>query len=201
MTRKKKILFIGASGAVAEKVIPILSKTYDIVGVSGHRKNLQPYCIDFYTGDLFMEHQTIFMDVFKHHTFESIVWNSVRYFPSLVLKSTRQKLHAEFDLAIALPIECLRTAMDFSFSKGTFITITSLLAFGIKPNWSSYSITKRGQIILTEYLCFELQDYEIFPKAIALGSVPNISPENIAAAFTNAIENIDPSKSLYAVEK
>jgi short-subunit dehydrogenase len=168
---KKKVLFVGASGAVASKLIPELSEHYDIVGISRTKRDLSSHCVDFYAGDLFVEYAEIFAQVFDRHEFNSIIWNPVQYHPNALLNTSRQILHAEFDLAVALPLECLRSAINHSFADGTFLIVTSLLAFGNKPTWGSYSMSKRAQVILAEYLAKEISDKRIFPKAIALGSV------------------------------
>lgn len=197
---KKKILFVGASGAVASKVIPSISNTYDIVGLVGKRRELEKYCVDFYVGDLLREYKEILNLIFKKHKFDSIVWNPVRYFPGPLLKSSREALHTEFDLAVALPIECLRMAVKHSFGENcTFLLITSQLGLGKKPGWGSYSIVKRGQFILNEYLAVELFEKGIFPKTLALGSVPKISEEILTDVIIRAIENNDPSKLFYLV--
>jgi short-subunit dehydrogenase len=198
---KKKVLFVGASGAVASKLIPALSESYDIVGISRTKRDLSQHCVDFYTGDLFVQSDEIFTQVFDSREINSIIWNTVQYHPSPLLNTSRQALHAEFDLAVALPLECLRSAINHSFKDGTFLIITSLLAFGNKPTWGSYSMVKRAQVILAEYLAKELSDARIFPKAIALGSVSMIPSEVMHEAFINAIENNDPAKIIYKLNE
>ena len=186
---KKKILFVGASGAVASKVLPKLTTEYHIVGISRKQRSLEQYCTAFYTGDLLHDHKSIFQEIFVSHQFEAIIWNPVLYFPRPLITSSREILHTEFDLAVALPLECLKVAMESGFSRGTFIVVTSLLAFGKKPRWGSYSIVKRAQVVLAEYLADELEEKHVAVTAIALGSVGSIPIEKIQAIFKEAIQN------------
>jgi len=195
---KKKVLFVGAGGTVAEKVLPRLADAYTIVGIAGHRRDLEPYCTEFHTAELTSDYEHLFEDVLSRHAFHAIVWNAVRYFPAPLLEASRSDMHIEFDIAVALPLECLRRAVAHNFkSGGTFIVVTSGLAFSTKPPWGSYSIVKRAQAILVEYLAQELSLRHIYPKAIALGAVERLLPETLEILFTHAIENSEPEKILY----
>ncbi len=193
---KEKVLFVGAGGAVAGKLLPELAQTYDIVGIAGKRCDLAPYCVELVSGELTSGHERLFEDAFSRHAFNAIVWNVVRYHPAPLLATPRGTLHLEFDLGIALPLECLRLAMAHGFS-GSFILVTSGLAFGVKPSWGSYSIVKRGQVIMTDYLAQELANRDVYPKAIALGTITNIPVATLVEVFGRAIENADPEKTLY----
>ena len=194
---REKILFVGAGGAVASVLLPSLAKHYDIVGIAGSRKDLERQCIDFYSADLIKE-PGLFSEIFSRHAFKSIVWNSVRYHPGPLLQSSRQTLHEEFDIAVALPVECLRSALEYGFGKdATFILVTSGLAFFTKESWGSYSIVKHGQVILAEYLAQELAAQGVSTKAIALGTVTDIPATTFEEVFLRAIRNADPVKILY----
>ncbi len=196
---RKKILFVGLGGAVAEKLIPLLAETYDIVGVSGKRKNLKTFCVDFYSTDLFTYHPSLFAHLFVHHTFDGIVWNPVYYHPAPLIEETVDSLHKAFDMAVTLPLVCLREALEYGFTNGSFICVSSLLAFGVKPRWGAYSITKNGQVILAQYLAQELAAQKIHTKTIALGGISPIPDDTLLAVFTHALENSDPGKTLYKV--
>jgi len=189
------ILFVGAGGAVASKLLPGLAERYDIVGIAGKRVDLARYCIELAGGELGAEHTRLFEQACSCHRFHSIVWNAVRYFPTPLVESSREMLHREFDLAIALPLACLRAALAHGFT-GTFVIVTSGLAFGTRPPWGSYSILKRGQIVMAEYLAAELAG-RVQPKAIALGAIAEIPATTLAEVFERAIENADPGKVLY----
>ncbi|MDO8408305.1 MAG: hypothetical protein Q7S95_03680 [bacterium] len=192
---KKEILFIGAGGAVAGKLLPGLAKTYDIVGIAGRRSDLAPYCIELISGELTSEHERLFGDAFSRYAFHSIIWNAVRYHPMPLIESSRGTLHLEFDLGIALPLACLRAALAHGFA-GTFIMVTSGLAFGVKPSWGSYSIMKRGQVIMAHYFAKELGG-RIHAKAIALGTIGDIPASTLRNVFERAIENADSDTVAY----
>lgn len=194
---KEKLLFVGASGAVAEKALPALAEHYDLVGITRTNQALAPYCVELLSGDLTSEASRLFEEVFARHAFSSIVWNVVRYHPSSLMGSTRGAMHVEFDLGIALPLECLKCAVSHGLSEGTFVLVTSGLAFGISPPWGSYSIIKRGQVVLAEYLAAELRDQGIAAKTIALGAVAQVPFSTIGEVFTRAAANTDPEKLLY----
>jgi len=193
---KEKVLFVGASGAVAGKLLPRLTQTYDIIGVVGRRRELEPYCIELIGGELTSEGERLFEGVFSRHAFKSVIWNAVRYHPMPLIESPRGTLHLEFDLGIALPLTCLQVALAHGFA-GTFIMVTSGLAFGVKPLWGSYSIVKRGQVIMTEYLAGELASRSVHPKAIALGAIADVPIATLYEVFEHAIENTDPDRVLY----
>jgi len=199
---RKKILFVGASGAVASRVIPFLVKTYDVVGISRKRTDTKTNCVDFYIGDLLTEHEHLFATIFALHTFDAIIWNAVRYFPQEIRQASRETLHTEFDLGVVLPLECLRTALEHQSLSGSekliFICMTSGLAFGVKPSWGSYSIVKRGQVILAEYLAQESREH-VSAKAIALGAVPDTPDTILHDVIIQALESDDDTKVLYAI--
>jgi len=201
-SRRKKILFVGASGAVASRIIPFLAETYDVVGISRKRDDMKTHCVDFYIGDLLTEHEHLFITIFALHAFDAIVWNAVRYFPQEVLRASRETLHTEFDLGVALPLECLRTALEYRSLSGSekliFVCMTSGLAFGVKPSWGSYSIVKRGQVILAEYLAQESCEH-VSARAIALGAVPDTPDSILQDVIAQALESSDDTKVLYTV--
>lgn len=195
---KEKVLFVGAGGAVASKAIPELAATYDIVGIAGRRRDLERYCIEFASAELTGGAPRIFEELCSRHAFRSIVWNAVRYHPGPLLATSRGALHFEFDIGIALPLECLRAALASGFGNGaTFVTVTSGLAFGMKPSWGSYAIVKRGQVIMTDYLAEELAGRGIHPKAVALGAIADVPAPTLREVFERAIDNADPGKTLY----
>ena len=193
---RRKVLFVGAGGAVAGKLLPELAKTYDIVGIAGRRHELAPYCIELVHEELTSGAERLFADIFSRHTFRSIIWNAVRYHPMPLIESSRGTLNLEFDISVALPLTCLRAALTHGFAE-SFIMVTSGLAFGVKPSWGSYSIVKRGQVILAEYLAVELAGKDIQPKAIALGAIAEVPSATLVQVFERAIENADPGKTLY----
>ncbi len=185
--RKKKILFVGAGGEVASKIIPLLAETYDIVGIAGKRDALRPYCVDMYSGDLFTEYQALFDTAFRTHTFDVIVWNPVKYFFTSLMESTRESLHREFDLAVALPIECVRSAREIQNFKGTFILVSSLSAFNYRKDLATYSIVKNAQIRTAEVLSLELEGV-IAAKVITPSTVIHVPTEELLQLFTDAID-------------
>lgn len=195
---RKKILFVGAGGTLASKVIPLLAEKYDIVGIAGKRQELKEYCTDFYSVNLLAEYKTVFQNVFQKHSFDVVIWNPVRYFFTPLIGTSRESLHTEFDLAVALPVECVRALLPFSTKNTIFIIISSLSAFSHSKNLASYGIIKNAQIKLVEMFTVELAD-RMFFKAIAPGSVPKIPTENLVENFISAIENDEPSKTLYRV--
>jgi len=184
---KPKLLFVGASGAVARKVLPTLAERYSIVGVSRAHDEGRPHCIDFYTGDILHDYEGLFSKVFKTHHFDAIIWNVVRYFPGSLHEATRGTLHTEFDLAIALPVACLQFALRSGFGGGSpFVLVSSQLAFGRKASWGSYSIVKEGQVALAQYLTDELSP-QVVPRIIAPGSVPAIPGSVLSESFIEAL--------------
>ena len=197
---------MGASGALAERVIPLLASHYEIVGVTHTSRTLANSMSRLYNGDLLSSHEELFNDIFTAHKIDAVIWNPVRYFPMPLLESSRTILHTEFDLACALPLECVKSAMRHGWgTKGvssgkTFVLITSLLAFGHKPHWGSYAIAKRAEVVLGEYLEKELAPYGITMKTIALGEVPKISPPFLLEQLTRAIENADTTTQLYKID-
>lgn len=198
---RKKILFVGSSGVVARKVLPVLSKEYDIVGLSRVRKDGAPYCSRHYIGDLLHEHETIFERIFNENQFDAIVWNAVRYFPGPLHQATRPTLHTEFDLAVALPLQCLQVALRHRFGAGSpFLLISSQLAFGRKSGWGSYSVMKHAQVILADYISDELA-HQVLPRVIAPSSVPLIPDMVLARAFGEALEVGDKGRTLYIVDE
>lgn len=192
---RKKILFVGAGGAVAGSLLPELARRYGIVGIAGKRRDLEPHCLEMLSGELTSEGPRLFEEICSRHDFRAIIWNAVRYHPMPLIESSRGTLHLEFDLGIALPLECLKAALAHGFD-GSFVFVTSGLAFGIKPPWGSYSIVKRGQVIAAEYLARELGD-RIRAKCIALGAISDIPAATLDEVFTRAIENSDPETITY----
>ena len=200
MPPKKQILFVGASGAVAQKILPHLSHTYSVIGLSRSHTTLRSYCSAYYTGDLLTENAQIFDKLFTAHTFDAIIWNVVRYFPKRLSETSREILHTEFDLGVALPTLCLQSALRHGFTHNkTFTLVSSQLAFGKKPLWGSYSITKRGQIILASYLNDELLEQGVSLKVLAPGRVPDTADTILYDACARAVENTDPEKILYTI--
>ena len=187
-TRKKKILFVGAGGEVASTVLPLLAETYDIVGIAGKRDALKQYCVDMYAGNLFTDYAALFDTAFRAHTFDVIVWNPVKYFFTSLMESTRESIHREFDLAVALPIECVRAARQIQNFKGTFILVSSGSAFSYRKDLATYSIVKNAQIRTAEVLSLELQGVAV-AKVITPGTVKFTSSEELLRLFTDAIED------------
>lgn len=199
---KKKVFFVGASGNVAQTVIPALSTSYSIVGLSKHRKDMGRYFTHLYTADLHTEYSHIFTEIMKSHTFDAVVWSPVRYFPSPILHSSREILHTEFDLAVALPLECIKIARMYGFTENkTFTFVTSGLGFDTKPNWGSYSIAKTAENMLSSSLRLELEEKDIAIKLLALGSIQKTLDSTIIQAFIDCIENTDSGKMLYRVDE
>ena len=99
-----KILFVGAGGAVAGKVLPELKKHYDIVGIAGRRRDLEPHCLEMLSGELTSEGPRLFEEVCSRHTFRAIIWDAVRYHPMTLIESSRGTLHLEFDIGVVLPV-------------------------------------------------------------------------------------------------
>jgi NAD(P)-dependent dehydrogenase (short-subunit alcohol dehydrogenase family) len=197
---KKNILFVGASGVVAEKVVPALSERYRLVGVSRKRTDLSHFFAEFLVGDLTSDSHKIFLRLFRQNLFDSIIWNPVIYSPSPALGISREKLRDEIDVAVGLPAECVRIAVKHGFlGNRSFVLVTSQLAFGVRTPWCSYSIVKRGQIVLGNYLAEELRDFGVVIKMLALGVVSEISEREMSDAFCGAIENLEPEKQLYTV--
>ncbi len=201
LKKKKKILFVGAGGMVASAILPRLSKTYEIVGIAGKRDDLRAYCSEFYTGDLVRDHTSLFEKVFTQHVFHSIIWNPGRFFHSKLLDSSREHLLTEFDLGVALPLECLKRGKESLAPGATFVVISSTDAFNMPPGRGSYSIIKRSQVDMVGYLARELSGEDIFSKAIALGRVGEIPTDLLEKAFIRAIENAESlTKALYIVQ-
>ena len=191
MNGKRSVLFVGAGGQVAGRLLPGLAERYDIVGIAGRRAHLSPYCRRFIQGELTSESARLFDEALADGPFDAIIWNAVRYHLSPMMESTRGSLHLEFDLAIALPLECLRTALARGFS-GRFILVSSGFAFGFGPVHGSYSIVKRGQVILAEYLSRELAGRLEGAAAIAVRILSETPDAVLLEAFTDAIEGSVP---------
>jgi short-subunit dehydrogenase len=200
MQGKKKILFVGAGGELASKLLPTLSQTYDIVGIAGKRDDLRRYCVDMYRGDLIKDHRILFETACRAHTLDAIIWNPVRYFFTPFLESTRESLHIEFDLAVALPVECIKIARKEQNFTGTVVLISSMSAFGYRKDLATYSLVKNAQIKLAELLSLELGDSTVL-KVVAPASVRNLAVEKIARTFIAAIENSDATQMLYTIEQ
>ena len=197
---KKKILFVGAGGELASRVMPALSEQYDIVGIGGRRDELRSLCTDFHSGELFANYATLFSNVFSAHIFDAIVWNPVHYTMLPLMKSSRESLHAEFDMAVALPIECVKTAIEKGQRGFVFVLVSSLSAFGYAKHLPSYGIVKNAQIKLADMLSQELRD-DLACKVIAPGSVKKISTPRLVEAFRASIDNSEPTKALYKLEE
>lgn len=198
-TRRKKILFVGAGGEVATKVLPTLAGKYNIVGIIRNRAELSKYCVDVYSGDLFTNYAEIFDVVFRAHQFDAIVWNAVRYFSSSFQNSTREGLHAEFDIAVALPLACVKAARKEQNFKGTFSLISSRAGLKFyREDLATYSLVKNAQIKFAELLAQELEGV-VAVKVIAPGAVRSIPKDELVRIFAEAIENADPKRMLYIV--
>jgi NAD(P)-dependent dehydrogenase (short-subunit alcohol dehydrogenase family) len=198
----KKILFIGASGVVAEKVISELSKQYDIVGVSKSNKKLRNYCTDYYTINLLQEYRTFFSMLFQKHIFDIIIWNPVAYFLLPLDKITRAMFHTEFDVGVVLALECFKSAYANGFSGNkVFIIISSLMAYGVRENRGTYSIVKQAQIRLAESLSCEYDRNDIAFKVIAYDSIPSINEATMIKSFVQSIENTNPEKITLKVDR
>lgn len=193
---KKKILFVGAGGEVASTVLPLLAKTYDIVGIAGKRDTLRPYCIDMYSGNLFNDYAALFETAFRAHKFDVIIWNPVKYFFTSLIESTRESIHREFDLAVALPIECVRSARRTQGFKGTFVIVSSMSAFNYRKDLATYSIVKNAQIRTAEVLSLELEG-AVAAKVVVPSTVVHIPSEELLRLFTDAIEDTNSQKIFY----
>jgi len=198
--QKKKMLFVGAGGEVASMVLPSLAETYDIVGIAGKRDTLKQYCVAMHSGNLFTDYSTPFDTVFHGHKFDVIVWNPVKYLFTSLMDSTREGLHREFDLAVALPIECVRSARTVQDFKGNFILVSSLSAFNYREDLATYSIVKNAQIRTAEVLSLELEG-SVAAKVVAPSTVRYIPSEELIQLFKAAIEDTDPHKIFYKIEK
>lgn len=195
---RKKILFVGAGGILASKIFPSLAKKYDIVGIGGKRGDLKEYCVDFYSGNLLTEYGRLFEKALDRHTFDVVIWNPVQYYFTPLIQTSRESLHIEFDIAIALPLELLRSILPKSAPASVFALISSMSAFHHSANLGSYGIVKNAQLKLVEGLSVELAG-RMFFKAIAPSSVPKIPTETLVDVFISAIENTEPAKILYKV--
>jgi NAD(P)-dependent dehydrogenase (short-subunit alcohol dehydrogenase family) len=195
---RKKILFVGAGGMLAAKILPTLAQHYDIIGIAGKRQELKQYCVDFYSCDLLTEYKTVFKEVLAKHVFDGIVWNPVAYYLKPLLESTRESFHIEFDIGVVLPLELVRMLVSSVAPNVVFVLVSSLSAYGYSPRLATYGVIKRAQLRLVHALSHELGDRMIF-KAIAPGSVPKISTEQLVRAFTAALENSEPSETLYKI--
>ncbi len=196
---KKKLLFVGAGGELASKVLPLLSKSYDIVGIAGRRDDLRPYCVEMYKGNLLTGYQQLFETAFRAHQFDIIIWNPVRYFFTSLMQSTRESLHTEFDIAVALAVECLKTARKEQNFSGTFVLVSSLSAFGYRKDLATYSIVKNAQVRFAKVLAEELKG-AVVVKIVAPGSVRAIPTESLGKAFISSLENEYPERVLYTVQ-
>ena len=140
MLVKKRVLFVGAGGAVATKLLPELSRMYDIVGIAGQHRELEPYCLELFSGELTTSYARLFEEAFSCHEFDAIVWNVVRFHPMPLIETSRGTLHLEMDLAIALPLECLRAALARGFS-GSLPPFTSAAAPPLTPPPRFFSLS------------------------------------------------------------
>jgi hypothetical protein len=199
MQKKKKILFIGAGGQLATKILPELSQTYDIVGIAGKRDGLRRYCVDMYCGNLFTSYSQLFETVFRAHTFDAIVWNAVRYFCTSFQDGTREGIHAEFDMAVALPIECIKSARKEQSFHGSFVLVSSRAGLNFyRADLATYSLVKNAQVKLAELLSQEFQGIMDI-KVVAPSAVRAISSNELVHTFVEAIENAAPQTMLYEV--
>jgi NAD(P)-dependent dehydrogenase (short-subunit alcohol dehydrogenase family) len=197
---RKKILFVGAGGQLATVVLPLLAEQYEVVGIGGRRHELKEHCVDFYVGNLLQDYGDLFQKAFEKHTFDAIIWNPVRYFFTPLLGTTRETLHTEFDIGIALPIECVKMLFNSPRvkNKTTFVIVSSGSAFRYSTNLASYGIIKNAQIKLGEILNLELSD-KLCCKVIAPGSVPKLDPAILTNAFIQSIEDVGEEPLLYKV--
>ena len=180
---KKKILFIGASGPVADILIPFLSKEYELVGISATRTSHSPLCVEYIRTDLLRTGEDTLKDVFSRHTFDAVIWNAVQYFINPLAKATRVTLHTEFDLAVALPLTCAHLYLTQPApADKRFISISSQSAFGARPNLATYSIVKRGQLMLMEYLAQEYREAQFY--ALLPGSIKKTDPSKVQEALS-----------------
>lgn len=196
---KPFLLFVGASGAVANKVLPELSKHFTIVGISHSRTELAPYCVEHIVGNLLTSHEKIFKQAFALHEYTAVIWNAVVYFPSYLRNSNRETLHTEFDLSVALPLVCAQFYLKQpGMHKKHFIGVSSKAAFGDKAPRASYSIIKRAQMELFTTLAPECP--EICFSVIAPGRVRNITDTRLLQSFMNAL-GADESGHVYIVDE
>jgi hypothetical protein len=146
---------------------------------------------------LLTEYKELFTTVFATHTFDAIIWNPVRCFFTPLLGASRESIHTEFDLAVALPLECIRVALQVprTESKNLFILVSSISAFRHSENLASYGIVKNAQIKLAEMLSIEVPD-QLICKVIAPIRIQQIPPVVLAEAFKKAIENLEPEQVL-----
>ncbi|TAJ16022.1 MAG: SDR family oxidoreductase [Dehalococcoidia bacterium] len=183
---RKRLLFVGSSGESARKLIPHLAKTYDIVGIARSRRELEPYLVEQVTGDLLTSHEQVFDAAFRDGPYDAIIWNAVAYFIEPLTESTRESLHTEFDLAVALPMVCLkRYAQSKGSSTKRFIMMSSQMAFGHKAGLGSYSVMKRAQVTLIGALALEVPD--IICSAITPGSLRRTSEEALIASIEEVL--------------
>lgn len=150
---RKKILFVGANGKIAELMLPIIVRDFDIVGTSLRNDTMLKYCIDFYTFNLHTDFEKSFETIFNKHSFYAIIWNPVVYFKSSLTETSRGKFLTELDLAVAIPIECLKIAKKVGQEIKLFIFNSSGRA--IEPydkNLATYAVTKNAQLKLAQMI-------------------------------------------------
>ena len=184
----KKILFVGASGMVANILLPKLSETYSIIGISARRNDLASYCEEHILADLTKGGGIVLPELFLKHEFDIVIWNAVRYFKTPLLGASRLTLLTEFDLAVALPVECVRlyAKADHAGRKKKFIAMASKSAFAYQQGLTSYGIVKQAQITLMDYLAKEVPSISF--TAVAPSNVQKIDQEKFCASILRCIE-------------
>lgn len=185
---RKKILFVGASGKVAELMLPILQKDFDIVGISLQNENLKAYCIDFYTFNLHKDFLGGFETIFNRYLFYSIIWNPVVYFKTSLKETSREKMLTELDIAVAIPIECLKIAKKYRQNIELFIFNSSGRA--VEPydrGLATYAIAKNAQIKLTQMINQEPFESGLYAKAILLKNAREISTDFMSTVLEQAL--------------
>lgn len=197
--QKPSLLFVGASGNVARKVLPDLSKYFNIVGISRSRTELAHYCTKHIVGDLLTSHEKIFRQAFSFSEYNVIIWNVVAFFPSMIKDASRETLHTEFDLAVALPISCVQYYLKQKtpFRKH-FIGVSSKAAYGDVAPRASYSMIKRAQMETLLRLVPECPDIHF--SIIAPERVSHISDMKLLRAFMDATES-ETSGHIYIVDE
>ncbi len=182
----KKLLFVGASGMVAGRVLPRLCEEYEIVGISRKNKNLAQYCSTHLLGNLLTSHGELFAEAFSLHSYDVVVWNPVAFFPSRLIEARRETLHTEFDIAVALPLLCIQQYLAQAAPESKrFVGVSSQSAFGDRAPRASYSIVKRAQMDMLRTLSDECP--EILFSILAPASVSNISDEALSGGFRDAL--------------
>lgn len=197
--QKPSLLFVGASGPVANKVLPELSKHFNIVGISRSRTELATYCTKHILGNLLVSHEELFRDAFATHTYHTVIWNAVAFFPSLIKDASRETLHTEFDLAVALPVSCVQFYLKQKTStQKHFIGVSSKSAYGDIAPRASYSMIKRAQLETLLRLVPECPDIHF--SIIAPERVSHISDLKLLHAFIDATKSVK-SGHVYVVDE